>query len=40
MTASIGITDDNRQSVANERSKILADEYVLYTKTMKRSSFI
>ncbi|UAY50950.1 Dps family protein [Ferruginibacter albus] len=29
----IGITDTNRQTVAVELSKILADEYVLYTKT-------
>jgi starvation-inducible DNA-binding protein len=29
----IGITDSNRQAVALALSKILADEYVLYTKT-------
>jgi starvation-inducible DNA-binding protein len=33
MKAAIGITDNNRQSVANELTKLLADEYVLYTKT-------
>jgi len=33
MKPNIGITDSNRQAVANELSKILADEYVLYTKT-------
>jgi starvation-inducible DNA-binding protein len=33
MKANIGIKDSNRQAVANELSKILADEYVLYTKT-------
>ena len=33
MTANIGITEKNRQAVAGELSKILADEYVLYTKT-------
>lgn len=33
MTTNIGITDSNRQAVANDLSKILADEYVLYTKT-------
>ena len=33
MKTSIGITDSNRQTVANELAKILADEYVLYTKT-------
>ena len=33
MTPNIGITDNNRQSIATELSKILADEYVLYTKT-------
>jgi starvation-inducible DNA-binding protein len=35
MKTSIGITDDNRQSVANELAKILADETVLYIKTKK-----
>ncbi|HMC86967.1 MAG TPA: DNA starvation/stationary phase protection protein [Chitinophagaceae bacterium] len=33
MKANIGITDKNRQAVTEELSKILADEYVLYTKT-------
>ena len=33
MTANIGIIDTHRQSVANDLSKILADEYILYTKT-------
>lgn len=33
MTTNIGISDTNRQAVANDLSKILADEYVLYTKT-------
>jgi len=33
MKANIGITDSNRQAVANELAKILADEYILYTKT-------
>ena len=33
MTTNIGITDSNRQAVANELAKLLADEYVLYTKT-------
>jgi len=29
----IGITDENRKAVSVELSKLLADEYVLYTKT-------
>ena len=33
MTPNIGITNENRHAVANELAKILADEYVLYTKT-------
>ncbi len=33
MKTEIGITDKNTQLVANELMKILADEYVLYTKT-------
>lgn len=33
MKTAIGITDANRDGVANELAKILADEYVLYTKT-------
>lgn len=31
--AAIGVADKNTQAVANELMKILADEYVLYTKT-------
>lgn len=33
MNIHIGISEINRQAVANELLKILADEYVLYTKT-------
>ena len=33
MKTNIGITDANSQAVANELAKLLADEYVLYTKT-------
>ena len=33
MNASIGITPANLQAVASELSKLLADEFVLYTKT-------
>ncbi len=33
MKTEIGITDANRQAVATELAKILADETVLYTKT-------
>ena len=33
MNASIGISPANLQAVANELSKLLADEFVLYTKT-------
>lgn len=33
MKVNIGISTNNRQSVADELSKLLADEYVLYTKT-------
>lgn len=33
MITNIGITESNRQAVTNELSKILADEFVLYTKT-------
>jgi len=33
MDTKIGISDTNRQAVANELSKLLADEFVLYTKT-------
>lgn len=30
----IGITDENRQAIADQLSKILADEFVLYSKTL------
>ncbi len=33
MTIDIGITENNREHIANELSKILADEFVLFTKT-------
>lgn len=33
MTIAIGITEPNRQIVASELAKILADETILYTKT-------
>ena len=33
MNTNIGISDINRQAVVNELSKILANEFVLYTKT-------
>ncbi len=33
MNTNIGITDANRQQVTNQLAKLLADEYVLYTKT-------
>jgi starvation-inducible DNA-binding protein len=33
MNSNIGISDKNKQSVADELSKILADEYVLSSKT-------
>lgn len=33
MKNNIGISEDNKQKVVNELSKILADEYVLFTKT-------
>ena len=29
----MGISDQNRQVVANELSKLLADEFILYAKT-------
>ncbi|RSC93478.1 Dps family protein [Tenacibaculum singaporense] len=35
MNTNIGITNENRQAVATELIKILADEYVLFTKTKK-----
>ena len=33
MNPNIGITEDNRQSIAMELLVLLADEYLLYTKT-------
>jgi starvation-inducible DNA-binding protein len=33
MKTNIGITDNNSHMVANELSKLLADEYILFTKT-------
>jgi starvation-inducible DNA-binding protein len=33
MTTNIGISELNRQEIADELSKILADEFILYTKT-------
>jgi starvation-inducible DNA-binding protein len=33
MNPNIGITEDNRQSIAMELLALLADEYILYTKT-------
>jgi starvation-inducible DNA-binding protein len=33
MIPNIGITDSNRLAISNDLAKILADEYVLYTKT-------
>ncbi|MDI1255476.1 MAG: DNA starvation/stationary phase protection protein [Flavobacterium sp.] len=33
MKTNLGITEAGREGVANELTKILADEYVLYTKT-------
>lgn len=33
MQTNIGITENNRQEVVNHLTKLLADEYVLYTKT-------
>ena len=32
--ASIGITAEDRQAIAGELSKVLADEFVLYSKTL------
>ncbi len=34
MKTSIGISDANRKTVAEQLSKVLADEFVLYTKTL------
>lgn len=33
-TANIGITEKNKQATADQLSKILADEFVLYSKTL------
>jgi starvation-inducible DNA-binding protein len=33
MKTNIGITEQDRQSVANQLAKLLADEFILYTKT-------
>ncbi|WBX70028.1 Dps family protein [Tenacibaculum retecalamus] len=33
MNTNIGISEENRQAIVNELVKLLADEYVLYTKT-------
>jgi starvation-inducible DNA-binding protein len=33
MNPKIGITEDNRQSLAKELQGLLADEYFLYAKT-------
>ncbi len=33
MKTNIGLTENAREAVANELSKVLADEYVLFTKT-------
>jgi starvation-inducible DNA-binding protein len=33
MKTNIGITDENRKAVSEQLAKLLADEYVLYTKT-------
>lgn len=33
MKTNIGITPENRQAVSEQLAKLLADEYVLYTKT-------
>ena len=35
MKTNIGITEENRAKVAEHLSKILADEYVIYTKTQR-----
>jgi starvation-inducible DNA-binding protein len=34
MKTSIGITEANRKTVADQLAKLLADEFVLYTKTL------
>jgi starvation-inducible DNA-binding protein len=33
MNANIGINESNRQAVATQLAKLVADEYILYTKT-------
>ncbi|WP_458626078.1 Dps family protein [Winogradskyella sp. PC D3.3] len=33
-TPNIGITAENRQAIADQLSKILADEFILYSKTL------
>ena len=33
MKTAIGITEENRQAIADVLSKLLADEFILYTKT-------
>ena len=33
MKPNIGLSDQTREAVANELSKIMADEFILYTKT-------
>ena len=35
MKTNIGITDENRQAVSAHLAKLLADEFILYTKTRK-----
>jgi starvation-inducible DNA-binding protein len=35
MKTNIGITEENRAEVAEHLSKILADEYLIYTKTLR-----
>lgn len=35
MSISIGLQDETRKQVADTLNKLLADEYVLYTKTLK-----
>ena len=33
-TPNIGISTENRQAIADQLSKILADEFILYSKTL------
>ena len=35
MKTNIGITEENREKVAEHLSKILADEFLIYTKTLR-----